>query len=308
MDLSDRVLVISDCKINDDDWRVVVIYNPEGPNGNTFIPDKNVRLLRVNTDYYCISMGDFHEGFASAELNKGMWNFMDLNGKLINKEVYEFVSDFKNGKALVLSKGMLMLINTDGKYVSDKGVYDTNSIDESFTVSKLKGKWYAFDRLNREFTDEVKVVSKNEFHDGFAKITFEATFGSYAPIRRSNFIDQYDGFLSNVWFADATDFKNGIATGYHQNGWRVLNTFGEFITKNEFSEVGDNIDGIIKVKFSDGDGIYGDRYNFLNVAEKKLISHIDFIEAKDFHGNYAKVKTPDENWHLLDRNGELDKD
>ena len=59
------------------------------------------------------------DGFAIVELND-KWNFIDVNGKLISEQWFDYISDFENGIAKVILNNKYNFIDVNGKLVSQQ--------------------------------------------------------------------------------------------------------------------------------------------------------------------------------------------
>ena len=59
------------------------------------------------------------DGFAIVELND-KWNFIDVNGKLLYKQWFDYISDFENGIAKVILNNKYNFIDVNGKLVSQQ--------------------------------------------------------------------------------------------------------------------------------------------------------------------------------------------
>jgi len=123
------------------------------------------------------------EGFINNMLNiklyEGKYNYVNVNGKLVNKEEYDTTSDFnENGYAIVSKNGTYGIINTSGKEVIRLSYY--NLVDLDSDISKIlnneyKKKLFLYQEENEKYgiINVNGKIESNAIYDDIEYITYE---------------------------------------------------------------------------------------------------------------------------------------
>ena len=91
-------------------------------------------------------VSDFYGGFAMVELGDKC-NFINTDGNILRDDLwFDDVSKFSEGFARVKLNGKYNFINTDGNILSDDLWFDeVSDFSEGFARVELNGKWYYID-------------------------------------------------------------------------------------------------------------------------------------------------------------------
>ena len=168
------------------------------------------------------TISDFSDGFAIVQLN-GKWNFINTEGKIISNQWFDIVGNFRGGFARVQLNGKYNFINTEGKIISNQWFYYAYYFSEGFAEVQLNGK--------RNFINtEGKIISNQwfdgvgHFSDGFARVQLNDKW---------NFINTEGKIISNQWFDYAYYFSEGFADVILNNKRYEINTNGEIINESK---------------------------------------------------------------------------
>ena len=114
-------------------------------------------------------MGFCHEGFAWVMFNR-KWNFIDIEGRILSGQWFDFVYNFHEGFARVeINDKGCNFIGTDGKFLSEQWFDFVENFSEGFAVVKLNRKWN-FIGKNGKFLSEQWFNNAHSFNEGIAAV------------------------------------------------------------------------------------------------------------------------------------------
>jgi hypothetical protein len=136
------------------------------------------------------SVSDFEDGCAIVSLNK-KYNLINKNGEFLADKWFDYIDDFEDGCARVELNQRYNLINKNGEYLLDK--------------------WF----------DYIDV-----FYDGYARVNLNG---------RRNFINIDGEFLSDEWFDAVYNFSDGYAEVKLNGEYNYINKNGEYFLDKWFN-------------------------------------------------------------------------
>lgn len=220
----------------------LVSFNDYGERVNCYIGiDGNIKL---KTPYY--ECGDFHEGLArvcnSSKSDYGKWGFIDKNGHLAIEFIYDNVSDFINGYAVVKIKGKYGIIDRNNKLITKRWYKDLSPFTEGFApYTKDNKKWGFLDCNGNE-----AIPATYEFVKGFSEGLAAVCIKNDGWPKQYGYINSKGELLIKGPFGGAAEFHEGLALVMTYINRQVL--YG-YINKN----------GIVQIPFlfEAADDFYG---------------------------------------------------
>jgi len=194
--------------------------------------------------------GNFSEGLAKFQNDKGKWGFIDKTGKKVIQAEYDNVKSFSEGYAVV---EILVEDEEEGNFWK-RGVIN----QQGKVIIKLRDKYSYI----------------GDFHEGLAVFTEDDEKGYINP--------QGKEVIKDKDWQDLQTFKNGYATVMEDNQWGLINNQGEKIINTRYNYPLYINNGLI--------GIYQDnKWGFINLDREEIID-FDYNRALPFFGKGAYVK------------------
>ena len=280
---------------------------------SVYAADKiSVKEIASGLDYDGI--GDFHEGLATATLNKKT-GYIDKTGKLVIPCVYDDVWYFNNGLARVKIDGKENYIDKSGKIIITIEYDEIGPFSDGMAWVR-KGDKYGYINKNG---DLVIPIVYDVYHCDFENYTlihdFSEGLSAVSINGKCGFIDKtgvlaipaiYDGnFWNGEWAAYIPKFSDGLARVRKDNKWGVINKAGEEIVPFEldYRMIGNSWTGFrsepARVCTNDKAGFIDKNGNF--------VVPLIYNSCSDFNGALAFVcdYTHGELGAYIDRTGKI---
>ncbi len=204
----------------------------------------------------------------------------------------QFISGFKDSRAIFSSDGLFGYINTKG-YVAIPSIYeDALSFSEGKAPVKLNGK-YGFIDKNGKTVIDFKYDLASPFKDGVARINIDGKYGfidengnnvtpviyeraasfseGFSAVRiggKYAFIDKSGFFLTPLVYDWVSDFENSIAIVSRDGLFGFIDNTGEEIVPTEYAHLERPVDGyIICSEIYRGAELFG----VMNINEKTIL-------------------------------------
>lgn len=258
-----------------------------------------------------VSARSFKNGLAPVCINN-YWNFMDKNGKLLSKYVFEKVGDFSEGLApcFVESAGWVF-IDTKGEILKTPLIFAAVDNSDIWSQKILSGFAEGYALMGSETKDRsstVILIDKN------GKMKAQCTgaigaggkfSGGLAPIRtdinRWGYVDTRGDLAIDPNFYRARSFQEGLAAvtageSLVSEKWGFIDKQGDFVVKPIYSFVGDFSEGLAKVRT-------GNLYGFIDKSGN-IVANTAFEEARSFLEGFAAVKRGGA-WGYINKKGEV---
>lgn len=178
----------------------VVLQDAQGKIRKLYINKKGIPLFSHSFDF----SSDFRDGRALVVKN-GRWGYIDLSGKIVIPLDYDFAGDFSEGLAPVKKNGHTGYINPEGKVVIDFLYTDGGAFSEGLAPVSRK------ENINSDTGTETRLRIGYITPEGKIKIPFRFTSAL--------------GFRENAAMVE----ENGL--------FAVINTQGDRLTRPSFKQV-----------------------------------------------------------------------
>jgi len=271
------------------------------------------------------SIGSFSEGLAPAQVN-GKWGFIDPEGRLAVPAVYDRVTRFENGTALVLRSGLWGAVNSDGALVLQRRYLGLGSSDGTLAPASTRwgdaGFLYGYVNGSGVFVIPEQYEEASAFSGGLA---VAGTGGDYS------IIDTLGNATRTLPYDRAFGFSDGLAMvkdGRHKYGF--VDADGQEVIAPAYDSAEPFSLGLASVE--NGEGLWGYvdtrgevvidfqydyagpfREDFAAVAAHGVMYYIDksgapafdssWRQAFPFSGGLALVVDPDGSSYYVDVSG-----
>ena len=135
------------------------------------------------------SVSYFEDGCAIVELNK-KYNLINKNGEFLADKWFDYIDDFEDGCARVELNKRYNLINKNGEYLLDKWFDYIDVFYDGYARVNLNGK-RNFINIDGEILSDEWFDAVYNFDDGYARVKLN---GEY------NFINKNGEYLLDKWF------------------------------------------------------------------------------------------------------------
>ena len=230
-------------------------------------------------------VSDFKDGYAKVTLND-KWNFINTNGDFLSDQWFDSAYDFRNGYAIVQMNDNFNFINTNGEFIGNKWFDYVSDFKDGFARVRLNDN-FNFINTNGEFIGNKWFDYAYDFNDGYARVRLNDKY---------NFINTNCDFISDQWFNYAYDFRNGFAIVQLNRKYNFINTNGEFISYKWFDYAYGFRNGFAQVKLND-------KYNFIN-TNGEFVSDQWFDYVHYFKDSYAIVIL-NSKYNFINTNGDI---
>ena len=231
------------------------------------------------------------------------YNFIDIKGNIIFDEWFDRIDDLKNGYFKVKLNERYNFINSNCEYLSkDWFLYisylENKDGDKNGLAIITKSKNGRSNIINSDcnflFDEWYDWVGDFNRDNGFVKVFLNNKYNFI------NIISNGDEYLplSNEWFNEIGDFKDGIANVNLNGKYNFINTKGEYLFEKwiKGNYISNFENGYAKI-LMDG------KYNFINKKGEYLFDKW-FDDVSSFYKNgYAMVKL-DGKYNFININGD----
>ena len=162
----------------------------------------------------------------------GKYRVYDKTGKKKYGE-YDYISTFKDGKAVVLENGRWSLIDASGEVIKklnfDKVIFDNGGFySNSDVIVASKGNKYSL------YDEDFKKIIEEDY-DEIDKPTSDRLYA----VKKDNFwgfINDEGDMIIKPRYEGAKSFSNGIAAVKKDGKWGFINKKNQLIVKNEYED------------------------------------------------------------------------
>jgi len=215
---------------------------------------------RVNTPLAAVRIGD-------------KWGYMDSDGKLAIRFLFDQAHDFSENLAAVSLSGKYGYIDKAGTMVLDLAYEDAGNFVEGLAPAKINGK-YGFVNKRGNWIIEPEYEYADLFSEGLARVVISGKVG---------FINTQGDLVIPAKYEEANNFLNGV-TSVKENGLiGYLNTSGTQIIAPKYLISGYAVDGLIRFNTSDSVG-FMDKNGAVKIPAR-------YLWADDFSEGLAVVET-----------------
>lgn len=271
---------------------LAVIYD-EKERQYHFIDLKNQRLTTDPASFKIkdglgFNVSGFNDHLFLVQVN-GKWGYMDDEGKLIIKALYDNGSDFNGGYATVAKGKQFFVVDTKGNETAlESGVMDVKEFTEGLAPVRMNSKKFGFIDTKGKVVIPAEFETVGYFNNGVAWVkTMDGKLG---------YVDKTGKWIINPEFEAGKDFDaaSGLARVKKNGQWSYVNKSGE-ILKIDSESFGDFSEGL-------ADGKKGGLVGFFDEKGEWVIKP-QFEAVRDFHNGYAAARLNGK-WGLIDKAGE----
>lgn len=234
---------------------------------------------------------EFENGFIRVKV-KDKWNLMGENGRLLSRQWFDWVDDFQKGFVAVELDDKYNFINQSGELISKQWFDMVRNFTNGLARVELDDK-YNMIKQNGE------LLFPKQWMDNLGEFQ-----GDYAPMGlndRWNFIDKNgDVLFPEQWFDWVDRFKDGIASVRVDDGYNLIKQDGELLFPNQwFDSIYNFKDGLANVKLNGS-------FNLINRDGKLIFKEwaSGFIKVFEFKSGLALVRCS-LGYNFINKNGDL---
>lgn len=315
-------------------------YNLIDVNGNIVLKKWiSYEIVDIHNGYImirdCIGVSDV--GYPdNAKIAIWNYNFIDMQGNLINDEWFNDDVKFKNGFGVILENKKRYIINEKGQKISDIGFDHIGYSKGDYIKVKKNNKWNLIDRNGNLICQKWLDYEYIEYFDGFILVNENPTYhldldkyslisvdgdkvtnesyrkiynfkDGYAIVRKEdkyNFIDKEGQIISDTWYDEVLNFNDGIAVVRLNNLFNYIDTNGNLLNNEWF-----NVDfktGITEIYEGYVLNKVNGKYNFVDIKGKPINNSL-YDDAYNFKNGFAIVKKKNK-YNFIDKLGQIISD
>ncbi|KAK3582429.1 hypothetical protein CHS0354_023975 [Potamilus streckersoni] len=240
-----------------------------------------------------LSVGDFKTKVTYARKRDELFVIIDKKGNKVMKEKFQYVSNFENGYAKVLSlDGEWAYIDSLGQYLSSIYFELVGEISENIYAGQKLGNWGYLNNQGEMLT-EFEFKDARPFKQGRARVSANGTKYGYINKKGKSVI----GFL----FDQATDFTEGFAQVMSEGKWYHIDTNGVKLYAEGYDYVENFVGELAPIwNGREVEGKYGSIY----IGKQKVTSiPFEYDELKDFTEGICPARKGNK-WGYINQNNE----
>ncbi len=250
------------------------------------------------------SINEFSEGLAVAFDKKGA-KVIDEKGREIPTKAYDYISQFKDGRAKVAKTGSdgswtYGYIDRQGKEVIPIKYKEAQDFKNGKAVVKVQDGYYAIIDLNGNILNTFKYAVVGNIGEGLLsfKREEEGKFG---------FIDENGNVIIPPKFSSAEDFSNGRAvvnmSDDYTNNYGLIDRKGNFVISPKYNEIQllDEERLAVGIAIDKGEPYIGSKYAIGDVNGNLLTDFVYYGVSKYKYGLASAYN--DTNTFFIDKTG-----
>lgn len=184
--------------------------------------------------------GDFSEGLARAKYLK--WGYVDTAMKKVIDYLYDDVTDFSKGAALVRQNNQLFLIDKQGNRIDQNNYQGYNGSKDGYFAVKKNGKFGIIDNKGKQvipFEYDICIPPS----EGLAFVKKNGKVGAVNFSNKTVVPFEYD---------NADVFKNGYARVIKAGKYGLVDKTGKLVLPPEYKGISDVYKGNVVTETADG--------------------------------------------------------
>ena len=197
---------------------------------------------------------------------------------------YDWVSDFREGLAVVELNGKLGYINKSGKEIVPPKYDEAKFFHEGLAPVKLNGKWGYINKSGKEVVPP-KYDNVWDFKEGLADVELNGKQGFVDKSGKEVVPLKYD----NVWF-----FEEGLAGVELKGKWGFIDKSGKEVVPIKYDYVDNFSEGLAITKLKGKKG-------FVDKSGKEIVP-LKYEDVRDFREGLAGVELKGK-WGFIDKSG-----
>lgn len=165
---------------------------------------------------------------ADYETPSDHWGFLNKEGTLVIKAIYDDVGPFSEGLAAVNQGGKWGYINVEGKVVIEAIFKSAWAFHEGFArVLPFNGPDQFIDKTGKPLPSE-NWAAADDFSNGRARVKVGNAFG---------YVDVFGKLIIQPLYTRGWNFENGISVIEYQEKLGVINLTGENVLEPEYDQI-----------------------------------------------------------------------
>lgn len=233
-------------------------------------------------------LGPYFNDIAPFKQNN-MIGFINKDGKVVRKPVYEEILSFSNGMAPVKLKDKWGFVNAQGTEVIKPKYNEIFGFSKGLAGVKKDNKW-GFINTSGNVIVPFQYDVVTDFAGGLAGVRKNGKWGFVSKNGMEAISCQYD----NAW-----SFNDGLAGVEKNNKWGFINSKGEVAIPLDYGQVNNFSEGFACVERNG-------KFGYINKSGKEVIS-CKYEAAKPFKGGTARV-FDDGKWIYINKSGKCVRD
>jgi len=218
---------------------------------------------------------------------KDLWGFINTQGKVVVKPIYNEVTNFKDGKAIVKVKNLSGVIDTQGKYVIGLRAGYIGNFNDGLAIFCAKGKPNS-DVYPVGYIDEkgkivipIQYYDVSDFSSGLATVRIKsAPYGLVYIDKKGKIVIKDDDF------ENTTSFYGDVAFVEKDDKWAMIDKKGKYIKEPTFK----HLEAITKI--SKTDEVKAAQAAYINYVVKadEAIEKRDLLKLKAVEALMVRVQ------------------
>lgn len=218
-------------------------------------------ILMIPIIYEQVS--DFKEGLAVVAKD-GKFGVIDHYNRTRIPFVYDAISDFVNGRAIVELNGKQGMIHRNGTFVLDCEFEDMGVVSNGL-IYATKGEKFGYYDAKGFLRIPMKFDDAYDFSNGIAKVEVDGL---------EAFIDIYGGYVVPPAFEEIRLFSDSLYVYESEGLYGFINRLGKVVIEAQYTEMGEPRNGFV-IALLDSEVVY------LNTQAKVVIQN-DFEEFPNY--------------------------
>lgn len=203
------------------------------------------------------SVMNFSDGLAAFLWQSGKWGYVDKTGKNVIYPQYDYAGPFSNETASILKGVEWGTIDKKGKFVGEPEIDEDGSLLAMLAVSQIDEPQK---KMNAALADKFDLDYVGKYNYSLAAASKDGEWG---------FIDQNGNIVIEMIYDETGNFSNNVAKVLLNQKWGYINTHGTLIIPAQFDKAKDFADDIAWVQLNGKWGII-----------KKLVATDDTSDKK----------------------------
>lgn len=250
-----------------------------------------VSKFAVREGFLGFELQGFRDGMLPIRVGD-KWGYISSSGKMAIKAIYDEVTDFYGGYAVVKSGGKYMVVNTSGKEtpVDGSGLLDINHFTEGMAPFRAADKKFGFINASGKVVIKAQFESVGYFSNGLA--------WAETKDQKIGYLDKSGAWVIQPQFDAAKNFDKeaGLARIKVGKEWAYVTKTGTKVTLSGTDIYEDFFDGLAR-------GRKNGKFGWLN-SNGQWVIEPQYDGSRDFKNGYAAIEKG-KLWGIIDKKGKM---
>lgn len=221
--------------------------------------------------------------------NNGKYSIVNTKKEKINTALYDEISEYKDGMALVKMDENYFFIDREGNHLFNEFFEDAYSFSNGFAAVKKNNAWGFINKSGSEIIN-CQFEQVNSFKENLASVRTNNKWG---------FINNSGNIIIPCQYDVVKDFNERRAAVMKDNKWGFVDTSGKIISDCQYDSVNNFQEGYASV-------MKNGKWGFINESGEVCID-MKYDEAADFSEGKAAVKVTNyqdglDEWAYINKN------